>query len=534
MEKSAIQLSFIQLIIIIETVFFYIIQTKYSVFLPKTNIMHDYGFWSVIPPLLAIILAIRTKQVYISLLLGIWFSWVIINHGNLIKGTYDSIMALVDVFKDSGNTKTIMFSALVGGLIILIQKSGGVSGFVRWIDLKLGGMPPEHLGKNRKKIQFFAWLTGVHIFVETSISSLTVGTVFRPVFDKLKIPREKLAYIADSSSAPTSILIPFNAWGAFIMGLLLTQGYTDGFGVLFKAMRYNFYPVLALLMVLIVIFFNWDIGAMKRAEQRARTQGKVLSDTAQPMVSDALTSVRPVTSKYKAYNMFIPLSVMVIMMPVILVWDGWDKTIDATGKTSITFNRIFVALSKGSGSTAVLLAVLTAIATAMILYRLQKVARLTEMFDWVLKGISEMMPLALLMLLAFAISHVTKELGTGQYVAQLSKDFLSPGWVPFIIFVIAAFIAFATGTSWGTFAIMIPIAVQMAQSIDVNPYLSIAAVLSGGVFGDHSSPISDTTIISSMASAGDHIDHVKTQLPYALIAGGIAALLFLISGFIIT
>lgn len=152
------------------------------------------------------------------------------------------------------------------------------------------------------------------------------------------------------------------------------------------------------------------------------------------------------------------------------------------------------------------------------------------MFDWILKGISEMMPLALLMLLAFAISHVTKELGTGQYVAQLTKGFLSPGLVPFIIFIIAAFVAFATGTSWGTFAIMIPIAVQMAHSLDVNPYLSIAAVLSGGVFGDHSSPISDTTIISSMASASDHIDHVKTQLPYALLAGSISAVLFLIVG----
>jgi Na+/H+ antiporter NhaC len=166
----------------------------------------------------------------------------------------------------------------------------------------------------------------------------------------------------------------------------------------------------------------------------------------------------------------------------------------------------------------------------MLLYKTQKIAKITEMFDWVLKGISEMMPLALLMLLAFSISHVTKELGTGQYVAELSKELLSPGLIPFIIFIITAFIAFATGTSWGTFAIMIPITVQMAQTLDVNPYISIAAVLSGGVFGDHSSPISDTTIISSMAAASDHIDHVKTQLPYAMIAGGLTALLFIISG----
>jgi Na+/H+ antiporter NhaC len=220
---------------------------------------------------------------------------------------------------------------------------------------------------------------------------------------------------------------------------------------------------------------------------------------------------------------------MVLMMPVTLIIDGWQKAAEIEGET-FSLKKIFTAISHGSGSTAVLMAVLTAIVTAMLLYRTQKIAKITEMFDWVLKGISEMMPLALLMMLAFAISHVTKELGTGQYVAQLSRDFLSPALVPVIIFTIAAFIAFATGTSWGTFAIMIPIAVQMAQTLEVNPYLSIAAVLSGGVFGDHSSPISDTTIISSMASASDHIDHVKTQLPYALIAGGISAVLFLITG----
>ncbi len=495
--------------------------------------MHDYGFWTVIPPVLAIMLAIRTKQVYISLLLGIWLSWVIIDHGNVFSGTYDTIMALVNVFQDAGNTKTIMFSALVGGLIILIQKSGGVAGFVRWIDQKLGGLNSGDIEKNRKKIQFYAWLTGVIIFVETSISSLTVGTVFRPVFDKLKISREKLAYIADSSSAPTSILIPFNAWGAFIMGLLLTQGFDNGFKVLFKAMKYNFYPVLALFLVLIVIFFKWDIGAMKKAEERAEKEGKVLSDTAQPMISDELTAVQPVTQKFKAFNMAIPLTTMVLMMPVTLILDGWKQASEKLGE-GFSSNKVFFAISKGSGSTAVLMAVLTAIFVAMLLYKTQKIAPITEMFDWVLKGISEMMPLALLMMLAFAISHATKELGTGQYVAQLSKDIISPALVPAIIFTVAAFIAFATGTSWGTFAIMIPIAVQMANGLHVNPYLSIAAVLSGGVFGDHSSPISDTTIISSMASACDHIDHVKTQLPYALLAGFLAAVLFVIVGFMQT
>ncbi len=494
--------------------------------------MHDFGFWAVVPPLLAIVLAIRTKQVYISLLFGIWLSWVIIANGNIFTGTYHTIMALVNVFKDAGNTKTIMFSALVGGLIILIQKSGGVQGFVVAIDKKLGGLDNQQHTATSKRVQFFAWLTGVIIFVETSISSLTVGTIFRPVFDKMKISREKLAYIADSSSAPTSILIPFNAWGAFIMGLLLTQGFDKSFLVLLKSMKYNFYPVLALLLVLIVIFFNFDIGPMRKAEKRAKEEGKVLSDDAKPMISDALTNVTPIENiQHKAINMILPLATMVLMMPVSLILDGWESATNTFGN-SFSFDKLIAALGNGSGSTAVLFAVLSGIFVAMLLYKSQKILKFTEMFDLVLKGISEMMPLALLMLLAFAISHVTKELGTGIYVAGLAKEYLIAGLVPFLIFSIAAFIAFSTGTSWGTFAIMIPIAVQMATTLQVDVYLCIAAVLSGGVFGDHSSPISDTTIISSMASASDHVDHVKTQLPYAMLAGGIAALLFLFFGFI--
>jgi Na+/H+ antiporter NhaC len=248
------------------------------------------------------------------------------------------------------------------------------------------------------------------------------------------------------------------------------------------------------------------------------------------MVSEALTQVDPVDqNKARAVNMIIPLAVMVLMMPITLITDGWQKATTELGET-LSIDKIIYAISKGSGSTAVLMAVITAIFVAMLLYKTQKIAKFTDMFDWVLKGISEMMPMALLMMLAFAISSVTKELGTGIYVAGVAKSFLSGGLVPLIVFVVAAFIAFSTGTSWGTFAIMIPIAVQMATQLDVSPYLAIAAVLSGGVFGDHSSPISDTTIISSMASASDHVDHVKTQLPYALLAGGLSALLFLIFG----
>lgn len=505
--------------------------------------MSEYGWLSLLPPIIAIFLAIRTKQVFVSLLFGIWLGWMIIAwqplegnplgiFSNLFQGSLDTIQALVDVFKDSGNTRTIMFSALVGAWIIFIQRSGGVEGFIVKISKFLERYEKKKAGNNRVVVQFLAWLTGVLIFVESNVSVLTVGALYRPIFDKLKIPREKLAYIADSSSAPSSILIPFNAWGAFIMGLLLAQGFENPFSTLFWATAYNFYPMFALLIVLIVIFTKKDFGPMAKAERRAIEEGKLLADDAQPMIADELTGVEPKENvRLRSRNMILPTIILVSMMPVMLAYTGWDAAIENRGDSGF-FGKFFFAVGQGSGSTAVLTALIISLLTSMIYYKIQGIFDLKEMVDLTLKGISGMMPLALLMLMAFAIGAVCKELQTGIYVADISKAWLSPSLVPFIVFLVSCFIAFSTGTSWGTFAIMIAIAVPMAQTMDANVHLAIAAALGGGVFGDHCSPISDTSILSSMAAASDHIDHVRTQLPYALIAGGITAFLYLVIGFV--
>lgn len=498
-----------------------------------TYTIMEYGWLSLLPPVLAIILAIRTKQVFVSLLFGIWLGWVIINGWNPLYGTFDAVQALVDVFKSEGNTRTIMFAALVGALIIFIQKSGGVEGFIIKVTRLLEHYEAKKSGSNRIIVQLLAWLTGVLIFVESSISVLTVGALYRPLFDRLQISREKLAYIADSSSAPSSILIPFNGWGAFIMGLLLAQGFSDPFATMFKSMIYNFYPILALIFVLVIILTGKDFGPMAKAERRVRETGKLLPDGAQPMISDELTDVATKNGvKPKAYNMVLPILVMVLMMPIMLTYTGWSAAMTDRADAGF-FGQMFYAIGQGSGSTAVLIAVLTAILFSMVLYRAQGIMKMKEMVDLTLKGIAGMIPLALLMLMAFAIGNVCKELDTGNYVAEVASAWLSPGLVPFIVFLVSCFIAFSTGTSWGTFAIMIAIAVPMARTMDANVYITIAAALGGGVFGDHCSPISDTTILSSMASASDHIDHVRTQLPYAAVAGVSAALIYLLLGLFI-
>jgi Na+/H+ antiporter NhaC len=493
--------------------------------------MDNYGFWSILPPLVAIILAIKTRQVFISLLFGIWMGWVILSNFNFLSGTLNTIEAMVDVFKDPGNTRTIMFSSLVGALIAFIQRSGGVEGFIHYINNFLEKVEKKRNTSPRKTVQIMAWLTGMAIFVESSINVLTVGAIYRPIFDRLKIPREKLAYIADSISAPTCILIPLNAWGAYIMGLLLAQGISNPLGTMIKAYPLNFYPIFAMIAVAIVIFTQKDIGPMKKAEKRALQEGKVIRDGATPMISsDVISMEKAEGTVARARNMIIPIATMVGMMPIGLIYSGWSQVENI--QSYPFWQQIFLALGKGSGSTAVLWAVLMSIVVGAILYRSQNIFKLPEIINLIFKGVGGLIPLALLMMLAFAIGKVCRDLGTGVYIAEITKAWLSPKLVPVIVYLVASFIAFSTGTSWGTFAIMIPIGLQMAQIMDANIYLTIAAALGGGVFGDHSSPISDTTIISSMASASDHIDHVKTQLPYALIAGFAAALVYLIVGLV--
>jgi Na+/H+ antiporter NhaC len=269
---------------------------------------------------------------------------------------------------------------------------------------------------------------------------------------------------------------------------------------------------------------------MRKAEKRVREEGKVLSDYATPMVSEEITAVETKTGvRPRSINMVIPILVMVLMMPVVLTYTGWEAAVEEFPEAGF-FRLITAAMGQGSGSTAVLLSVITAILVSVILYASQRMFTVSEYVYLTMKGISGMMPLALLMLLAFAISAVCRELHTGQYVADITSAWLSPSLLPFLVFLSSCIIAFSTGTSWGTFGIMLAIAIPMAEQLQADPVIVIAAVMSGGVFGDHCSPISDTTIIASMAAATDHIDHVRTQLPYALLAGGLSGLAFLLTG----
>ena len=465
--------------------------------------MNDPTWVSLLPPLLAIGLAIATRQVYLSLAGGLWLGWSVLNGWNPGAGLMETVESTARVLGDTGNAMVIMFTLVMGALIATVGASGGVAGFVAALERR-------RLVTGGRGAQLLAWVIGVIIFIESNLTVLVAGSVSRPLFDRYRNSREKLAYLIDSTSAPICILIPLNAWGATNLRLLSEAGVPEGdaLGVFLRSILFNFYSFAAVLLALAVVLFRLDWGPMKRAEERA-AQGEVLWPGATPMMDEGVLGgdeEPPVAPR--AANMIVPVVVLVAMMPVGLwVTGGGD-------------------LTAGSGSTSVLWASLAGLATAWIMLLFQKAFTVDELTRIALRGAGGLVPLALILLLALALGGVTRELGTGVFVAGVAQEVLSPAVFLPLIFVVSSAIAFSIGSSWGTFAIMIPIVVPAAAALDLDLAPFLAAALSGGIFGDHCSPISDTTIISSMAAATDHVDHVRTQLPYALVGGAMATVCY--------
>ena len=476
--------------------------------------MEQYGIWSLLPPVAALTLALWKKQIYPALLIGVWMGWLVLEGWNPLSAVISTITVLVSVFQDADNTRIIFYSLLVGSVLTLLNATGGVEGFVGWVSRR-------QLVTNARQAQLVPFLLGILITVESSITSLVAGTVGRPLTDKYRVSREKLAYICDSTSAPICILVPFNGWGAMVIGLLAVQGVESPVGVLLSSLVWNFYPMLAILIVLATILLGRDIGPMKSAEHRARTKGLLLAEGAVPMVSEDVLQVKTVAGlEPKPVKLVAPVVTMVAMIVVGLLITGRANASQGAGLWEI--------IEASSGSTAVLWAVLASLGVeaALSLGRGKMTGR--AFVDLVFKGMGGMIPVVSLLVLAFALGATVRELGTGAYVAQLIGAAAGAKLAVSGLFLLSCVMAFATGTSWGTFALMIPIAVPLAAALGGPLPLYVAATLGGGVFGDHCSPISDTTIISSMASASDHMDHVRTQIPYALIGAAGAVGLYLL------
>jgi tetracycline resistance efflux pump len=443
--------------------------------------------------------------VYLSLAAGIWIGWTIILGWNPIAGLAGAVDATVTTVTDPGNARVIMFTFAIGALIALVEANGGVRGFVRWVE-------ERHWVDSGRKAQMLAWFLGVIIFIESNVTVLVAGSISRPLFDRYRVSREKLAYLIDSTSAPVCVLIPFNAWGAYILGVLATLGIADPVPVLVASIPLNFYAIAALILAGVSAYREIDIGPMKAAQQRT-AEGKLHWDHSVALADPEDMAPPPREGMpLRPVNMIVPIAVMVLMMPVSMY---------VTGEGDIM---------AGSGSTSVLWAVVTAIGVAWVLSLGQRLLDLEALSRASLQGAGALTGMALVLLLAITLAAVTVEMGTGAYVAGIVGGRVPLPLLLPILFLVAGGIAFATGSSWGTFGIMLPMAVPVAITLGLPPTPFIAAVLSGGIFGDHASPISDTTIVSSLASASDHIEHVRTQAPYALLAGAVAIIGFALTG----
>ena len=451
---------------------------------------------TLVPPILAIVVAALLRNVYAALGLGLLASEALIHGGNPALGALMSADRVVGVFQDEGNARVLIFCLLIGALIVYMRESGGVDAMVR-------ALMRRRLASTARRAGLAPALAGTIVFVETNVSLLSAGVLGQRLYDAHGMSRERLAYVIDSTSAPISVLVLLNGWGAYALGLVEPYGFDSAIGVVAGSIAWNIYPILTVIGVYLTVLSGRTIGPM-RAADLAAAQNK----------TDWAGDTEP-TDKGRAHHMWLPLVVMVAGAIGFMVWTGEGDIL------------------AGSGSLSILWAVCLAIVVSAVVLWAERVFTASEIQTNFFKGISEMVPPVTVLLMAIAFGASLKVLGTGTYMAQLVADFLPLAVVPAAVFVVSGVTAFMTGTSWGTYGIMIPIAMPIALGLGLPPELMLAAVLGGGVFGDHCSPISDTTVIASLAAGVEHGRHVVTQLPYALAAGGGAIIFYLIAGLVV-
>ncbi|GAB3062215.1 Na+/H+ antiporter NhaC family protein [Virgibacillus ainsalahensis] len=477
----------------------------------------EFGILSLLPPVLAIVLALITRNVIPALFAGVWLGATMVHDWNPFMGLYASFGDFIlPNLGDEWSATVLLYCGLFGVLITVLQKTGGAHAIAQAISRKV---------RTDRGAQGSTMLFGIIIFFEDYFNALTVGSVMRSVTDKMRVSREKLAYIVDSTAAPMCLLAPVSTWVVFVMGLIGAQFVDLGiekseYMTYLATIPFNFYSILALLLVAIVIYKKWDYGPMAQAEYRARTTGEVLRDGAEPPSDDSMMDVEMKEGNTpKMRNMIVPLVVLLGLIPPLFLWTG-----------GFPENDFVTAVGESNGGLSILMAAFGAVIVALLMGMRQKLFNFKEAMSIVVTGFRSMMLVYIILTLAWSIGSVTSVLGTAEFIVSLAEQTTSPAIIPILLFLVGGVIAYTTGTSYGTFAIMIPIAMPLAASMDISMLLCIAAVLSGGVFGDHCSPISDTTILSSAGASSDHIDHVNTQMPFALTAGisGIAS--FLIAG----
>jgi tetracycline resistance efflux pump len=467
---------------------------------------------SVLPPLVAIIVVIWKKEVILALLSAIFISELLLasqHHSNTIFLAFIGfIERIISVVSSGSNARILIFSLLIGALLAYIRDSGGVTATV-------DKLVNKGIAKSKRQVGALTMFTGMVIFIESNLSVLTAGILSRDLFDKFKMSRARLAYIIDSTSAPVCILVLLNGWGAYVLALL--NNYELGqssVSILWGSVAFNFYAIIALLMVVYTVVTDRVHGPMKALERALNTDVETQKNTTAGQLTEQSSLQETMVPATKARFMLVPLLSMIFGMFFFMYWSG---------KGDIT---------QGSGSKSVLYATCLAVAVSYLLLRFSKRFEHQELVGIGFKGIAEILPLVTIVLFSLTLGASLKELGTGYFIAGIVGEYLPLILVVPMLFLAGAIISFSTGTSWGTFAILIPIGVPLIQALGLPPSLVIAAILGGGIFGDHCSPISDTTAVSAIASGCDLLEHVKTQMPYALFGGAVTLVAYIIASII--
>jgi len=486
------------------------------------------GWLSLLPPLIAIGLAIAFKDVLLALFLGVFsgamclFGW---NPFTALARTVDHFVA--PAITDSGQASILVFTLMLGGMVGLVTKSGGTQGIVKRL---------SRFATDPRRGQTATWLMGVLVFFDDYSNALIVGSTMRPLSDRLKISREKLAYIVDSTSAPVASVVPFSSWIGFEVGLIAAALTAldlpfDAYTTFLASIPYRFYPIFALVLGLSIAVTGRDFGPMATAERRARSTGKLMADGAVPLADFGEERLAPPDgTPLRAINALAPILTIIVitLLGLFLTGSAGASRADA----SSTADWIRQIMGNADSYKALLWASLGGVLVGAALPLAQRILTLRQTMEGMIEGFKSMLLALVVLTLAWSIGAVCNELHTADFLVRLTAGVLSVHWLPVVVFLLSAVVAFATGSSWGTLSILMPLVIPIAHAIAGSAGLEVGAagyatvlvgtissVLAGSVWGDHCSPISDTTILSSTASGCDHIAHVRTQLPYALAAG---------------
>lgn len=467
--------------------------------------LSEPGILSIMPVAIALVLAFYTKDAVFSLAIGCIA-------GVIIAGL-DPASGLSQLFREAlGNEDFIwvlMIEIAVGILVAFYMRSGVISGFTKWASLKI---------RSRRAAAGFGWIMGLLVFFSDYFSPLFSGPIVKPLTDRYKISREMLAYLLDSGSAPVCTLIPLSGWAVFVAGLLIGYGPInnahDGMSVFIQSILYNFYGWFAVILAGLLAFgIIPQFGAMRKAEARALKEGKILRDGATPLTGKEMDIIKPAADRQTSLFIFL-------VVPVIII-------------VGISLGSFIIVQSPKILEAFFAAVIYMAIAMSIGRY----FENVKDGMDTAMNGIKAVLPAILILSMSYSINSISRSLGAQQFIISITETWMTSFMLPVVAFITGSLISFFTGTAWGTYAILIPFVLPVAMNFSDNTlqpivFLTVGATISGGIMGDHCSPVSDTTCLSSFGAGSDHIDHVTTQLPYAILSGSLAALMFLILGLI--